>query len=62
MANPFLGGNVQSAPSSMTDAYGDNTVYDGCPWTVAGLLATALIIIVLMKVAGFRAMVGIGRG
>ena len=62
MANPFLGGNVQSAPSSITDVHGDTTVYDTCAWNVAGLLLVALLVIVALKLSGFRAMVGIGRG
>jgi len=62
MPNPFLGINVGSAPSSITDAHGDSSVYPTCPWHVAGILIAALAIIVLMKMAGFRAMVGIGRG
>jgi len=62
MANPFLGENVGSAPSSVTDVHGDSTVYSSCPWNVAGIVLAALVLIVLMKVAGFRAMVGIGRG
>ena len=62
MANPFLGENVGSAPKSMTDAYGDSSYFGTCSWNVAGIVLAALVIIVLMKVAGFRAMVGIGRG
>ena len=62
MANPFLGNINLSTPDHISDSYGDDTWYDSSPYHVAALLLVALLILTVMKVSGFRAMVGIGRG
>jgi hypothetical protein len=64
MSNPFLGYNTMHSPSAVTDHYGDDEGgwYSGTPWHLAGLMLAAVIVITAMHMAGFRAMVGVGRG
>jgi hypothetical protein len=61
MANPFLGTMPINTPSQITDPIGDGFL-TMTPYHVAVLLFLALVLITAMKLAGFRAMVGIGRG
>lgn len=64
MPNPFLSGDsgLGGIPDHIEDTYGDSTWYDSSPYHVAAMLLFALMILTIMKVSGFRAMVGIGRG
>lgn len=62
MANPFLGESNFSTPSAVNDHRGDEMFFPTTAFHVAGLLLIALLIVTVMKVSGFRAMVGLGRG
>ena len=61
MANPFLGEQSLHTPSHINDPVGDDSWIPSTPYHIAGLLVFALVILVLLKQSGFRAMVGIGR-
>lgn len=62
MANPYLGYTNLASPNAVTDHVGDETYYPTTYWHVVGMLVMALLILTALKVSGFRAMVGIGRG
>ena len=62
MANPYVGyDDSRGYEGAMTDHYGDS-YYKDCVPSVAGLLLGSVLFLTFLKMTGFRAMIGIGRG
>lgn len=62
MANPYIHlDDTRGYDGAMTDHYGDSYYQNLAPQVAMLLLGSALFLLVL-KLAGFRAMIGVGRG